>query len=52
MSWLAYIRDEHIVAEVVSLMAYGAIVRYTKGGFEYTEMLLSEDFDLMEVVDE
>lgn len=52
VSWLAYIRDEGVIAEVVNLMAYGAIIKYEMGGIEYTEMICNEDFDLVEVVDE
>lgn len=52
MTLFAHIRDEGIVAEVVTFMLMGAVVKYSMGGIEYTEMISSEDFDLMEVVDE
>lgn len=45
-----FILDEGIEAEVVSLMAYGAIVRYSVGGIEFNEMLTDEDYELMEEV--
>lgn len=45
-----FILDEGIEAEVLSLMAYGAIVRYSLGGIEFNEMLADEDYLIMEEV--
>jgi hypothetical protein len=39
-----YIPAEGVMGEIVSLMAYGAVVRYFAGGIEFFEMLADEDF--------
>lgn len=48
MSQEVFIPSEGVVGEIVSLMAYGAIVRYFTGGIEFYEMLAEEDYVLME----
>lgn len=52
MSNLVWIPAEGCVGAVESLMMYGAIVRYTKGGIEYHEMLAVEDYEALYDLDE
>jgi hypothetical protein len=44
-----FIPSEGVWGEIVSLMVYGAIIRYNTGGFEFYEMLAEEDYIVMEV---
>lgn len=48
MNEQVFIPSENACGEIVSLMAYGAIVRYFSGGFEFYEMLEAEDYIVME----
>lgn len=48
MTERVYIPDVDEYGEIVSLMAYGAVVRYFAGGFEFYEMLVEEDYIVME----
>lgn len=43
---IAYIKDDCIWADVVTLMAHGVIVRYLDGGMEYKIMLDRSDVTL------
>lgn len=52
MTQKVFIPSEDTWGEIVSLMAYGAIVRYFSGGFEFYEMLADEDYIVMEDNDE
>lgn len=52
MTERVYIPDVDEYGELISLMAYGAIVRYHTGGIEFYEMLAEEDYIVMEVDDE
>jgi hypothetical protein len=36
-----------VIGQIVSLMAYGAIVIYSYGGIEYHEMLSNEDYEVL-----
>lgn len=44
MNQPVFIPAEGVKGEIVSLMAYGAVVRYFAGGIEFYEMLADEDF--------
>lgn len=46
MGDMVYIKDENIMGEVVSLMAYGAMVRYTIGGIVHEVFMSDEDYEL------
>lgn len=39
-----FIPSENVWGEIVSLMTYGAVIRYFTGGFEFYEMLAEEDY--------
>lgn len=45
MSQEVYIRDVGVRGEIMSQMAYGAIVRYAIGGIEHYELMSDEDYE-------
>jgi hypothetical protein len=52
VSNLVWIPTEQCVGVVESQMMYGAIVKYSKGGFEYHEMLADDDYETLYSLDE
>lgn len=52
MRSLAYIYDERCLGVVEKQMVYGAIIRYSKGGIEFNEMLASEDYEVVYDLDD
>lgn len=52
MNELVFIPSENTWGEVVSLMAYGAIIKYNTGGIEFNEMLADEDYIVVEDANE
>lgn len=52
MSQEVYIYNEGVIGEIVSLMAYGAIVRYAVGGIEHFELMSNEDYEDLDRLDE
>lgn len=49
---LVYIPAENRVGRVESQMAYGAIIRYDKGGIEYHELMSEEDYEPFYALDD
>lgn len=47
-----YIESENVMGEIVSEQRYGALVKYIMGGFEITEFLTSEDYEILDYFDE
>lgn len=44
---MVLVYEPYVIAEIVSLMTYGAIVRYYHGGIEFEEMLGDEDYEVL-----
>lgn len=49
---IVYIRHENIMGEIVSEQLYGAYVKYIMGGFEVTEYMSNEDYEVLDYFDE
>lgn len=52
MNERVFIPSEGVWGDIVSLMTYGAVVRYVQGGFEFYEMLAAEDYAIMVEADD
>jgi hypothetical protein len=44
-----WIPGERVYGEIVSVMAYGAVVKYVKGGLEFNELLSEEDYEYLPI---
>lgn len=49
---MVYIPHENIMGEIVSEQMHGAMVKYFLGGFEVTEYLTADDYEILEYFDE
>lgn len=47
---IVYIPDEKVYGEAVSFGTYASKVHFIKDGFEYSVVLLNEDFEVIEQV--
>lgn len=52
VSQQVYVLHESVIGEVMSQMAYGAIVRYAIGGIEHYELMSNEDFEVLNDFDD
>jgi hypothetical protein len=43
-----YIPFENIVGEIVSQQLHGSYVKYNRGGFEITEYLTADDYEILD----
>lgn len=48
MRRMVYIPSENIMGEIVNEQLHGAMIRYTLGGFEVTEYMSDEDYEIMD----
>lgn len=48
MNTRVYLRDENIVGEIVTQMAYGAKVRYLLGGIQYEVYMHEDDYEVLD----
>lgn len=48
MNRMVYIPSENVMGEIVSEQLHGAYVRYYMGGFEITEYMTADDYDLLD----
>jgi len=44
---MVYMRDLNLQGEIVSEQLYGAYIKYMMGGFETTEFMSSEDYEIL-----
>lgn len=49
---IVYIESENVMGEIVSEQLHGAYVKYIMGGFEVTEFLTSDDYEILDYFDE
>lgn len=52
VSQQVFVLHEGVIGEVMSQMAYGAIVRYAVGGIEHYELMGNDDFEALHSLDE
>lgn len=45
---VVYIPDENIMGEIVSEQLHGALIKYHLGGFERTEYMTADDYEVLE----
>lgn len=45
---MVYIPHENVMGEIVSEQVHGAYVKYNLGGFERTEFMTADDFELLD----
>lgn len=48
MRRMVYIPSENIMGEVVNEQLHGAMIKYSLGGFEITEYMSDEDYEIMD----
>lgn len=51
MNRMVYIPLHNLMGEIVSEQWQGAMIRYYLGGFEVTEFMTADDYELMEYFD-
>jgi hypothetical protein len=49
---VVYIPDENVMGEIVSEQLEGAYIKYILGGFEVTEFLTKDDYEVLDYFDE
>lgn len=49
---IVYIPGENVMGEIVSEQLHGAYVKYIMGGFEVTEYMTDEDYEVLDYFDE
>jgi hypothetical protein len=52
MSRVVYIPHENGMGEIVSEQLHGAMIKYFLGGFEVTEYMTADDFEILDYFDE
>lgn len=52
MSRMVYIPHENIMGELVSEQLHGGMVKYYLGGFEVTEYMTADDYEVLEYFNE
>lgn len=45
---VVYIPDENVMGEIVSEQLHGALIKYYLGGFERTEYMTADDYEVLE----
>lgn len=45
---MVYIPYENVMGEIVSEQVHGAYIKYNLGGFERTEFMTADDFELLD----
>lgn len=45
---MVYIPSENVMGEIVSEQLYGAVVKYNLGGFEWSEYLTVDDYEVLD----